>query len=271
MLNTATTAQPQPAAALQTRNLHATLGQGYNQRHVLQGVNLTLARSRWTSIVGPNGAGKSTLLRALAGVLPHQGEVLLHGQPMARMAPRERARALAWLAQSGAAEASADDLTVYDVALLGRLPHQAWLAPPSPADHAAVERALRQTQAWDWQCRPLGALSGGERQRVLLARLLAVEADVLLMDEPLANLDPPHQADWIALVRSLVAQGKTVVSVLHEITLALMADEVVVMQQGRTAHTGPTHNPAAHRALEAVFEHRIAIHPLGQRWVALPQ
>ncbi|MDO9483044.1 MAG: ABC transporter ATP-binding protein, partial [Hydrogenophaga sp.] len=167
MLNTDTRlASP----ALQTLDLHATLGLGHNQRHVLQGVNLSLARNRWTSIVGPNGAGKSTLLRALAGVLPHQGEVLLHGQPLARMAPRERARALAWLAQSGAGEASADDLTVYDVALLGRLPHQAWLAPPSPADHAAVERALRQTQAWDWQCRPLGALSGGERQRVLLAR-----------------------------------------------------------------------------------------------------
>ncbi|WP_370870946.1 ABC transporter ATP-binding protein [Hydrogenophaga sp.] len=259
------------AIALQTLDLHATLGLGHNQRQVLQGVNLALGAGRWTSIVGPNGAGKSTLLRALAGVLPCQGDVLLHGQPMARMAPRERARALAWLAQSGAGEASADDLTVYDVALLGRLPHQAWLAPPSPADHAAVERALRQTQAWDWQCRPLGALSGGERQRVLLARLLAVEADVLLMDEPLANLDPPHQADWIALVRSLVAQGKTVVSVLHEITLALMADEVVVMQQGRIVHAGSAQQAAAHRALEAVFEHRIAIHALGPRWVALPQ
>jgi len=98
-----------------------------------------------------------------------------------------------------------------------------------------------------------------------------VEADVMLMDEPLANLDPPHQADWIALVRSLVAQGKTVVSVLHEITLALMADEVVVMQQGRIVHAGPTHHTAAHQALETVFEHRIAIHALGLRWVALPQ
>ena len=86
---------------------------------------------------------------------------------MASMAPRERARALSWLAQSGAGEATADDLTVYDVALLGRLPHQAWLAPPGPADHAAVERALRQTQAWDWQCRPLGALSGGASDGVL--------------------------------------------------------------------------------------------------------
>lgn len=257
-------------SALQARQLHATLGVGYSQRHVLQGVDLSLKAGCWTSIVGPNGAGKSTLLRALAGVLPCSGEVFLHGAPLASMAPRQRARALAWLAQSGAVEASADDLTVYDVALLGRLPHQAWLSPPGAADHAAVERALRQTGAWDWQCRPLGALSGGERQRVLLARLLAVEATVMLMDEPLANLDAPHQADWIELVRELVGQGRTVVSVLHEISLALMADELVVMQQGRVLHAGPAQNAAAHRAIEAVFDRRIAIHALGERWVALP-
>ena len=93
----------------------------------------------------------------------------------------------------------------------------------------------------------------------------------MLMDEPLANLDPPHQADWIALVRELVAQGRTVVSVLHEITLALMADDVVVMAQGRVVHAGSCADAASHRALEAVFDHRIAIHPLDGRHVALPR
>ncbi len=124
-------------------------------------------------------------------------------------------------------KAAADDLTVLDVAMLGRLPHQAWLRRPvgRPGRGGA---ALRQTQAWDWRERPLGQLSGGERQRVLLARALAVNAAVLLMDEPLANLDPPHQADWLLLVRSLVAQGSTVVSVLHELSMALHADEMVV-------------------------------------------
>ncbi|MBG6074984.1 iron complex transport system ATP-binding protein [Polaromonas sp. CG_9.11] len=234
----------------------------------MHGISLALPRARWTSIVGPNGAGKSTLLRVLAGLLPHSGNVTLLGQPMAAMRGRDRAQQLSWLGQN---ESSADDLTVYDVAMLGRLPHQAWLAPPSAADHAAVERALRATQAWDWCGRPLGQLSGGERQRVLLARALAVEAEVLLMDEPLANLDPPHQADWLLMVRNLVASGKTVVSVLHEISFALQADELVVMDKGCVTHHGACADAATHRALEEVFDQRITVHRLAGQWLALPR
>jgi iron complex transport system ATP-binding protein len=188
------------------------------------------------------------------------GHVALLGRSLAQLGQRERARALSWLGQG---DVGADDLPVYDVAMLGRLPHQPWLAPPSAADRAAVEQALRATQAWDWRERSLGALSGGERQRVLLARALAVEAQVLLMDEPLANLDPPHQADWLALVRALVAQGKTVVSVLHEISIALHADEVVVMDAGRVVHQGASATRQRTARLEQVFDGRIAIHPLG--------
>lgn len=234
---------------------------------VLHGIDVSLAAGRWTSVVGPNGAGKSTLLKALAGLLPHTGDVHLLGRPLVQWRGRERARCLAWLGQG---EQGADDLSVWDVAMLGRLPHQPWLAPPSDADRTAVEQALRATQAWDWRERPLGALSGGERQRVLLARLLAVQAEVMLMDEPLANLDPPHQADWLLLVRELVAQGKTVVSVLHEIGMALHADQMVVMAQGRVCHQGACDDPDTHRAVEQVFDHRVAIHPLGDDWVALP-
>ena len=178
------------ALALQARGIRATLG----AVEVLHGLDLALPAGRWTCIVGPNGAGKSTLLKVLAGLLPHTGEVRLLGTPLAALGGRQRARQLAWLGQN---EGSAEDLSAWDVAMLGRLPHQAWLAAPSAADHAAVEQALRATQAWDWRDRPLGQLSGGERQRVLLARALAVQAQVLLMDEPLANLDPPHQADWL--------------------------------------------------------------------------
>ena len=259
---------PVPAAArepvLQARAIHARLG----RTEILHGIDLSVAAGRWTSIVGPNGAGKSTLLKVLAGLLPYRGEVRLLGQPLARLPARLRAQRMAWLGQG---EIAADDLTAYDVAMLGRLPHQPWLAAPSAADRAAVEQALRATQAWDWRDRALGQLSGGERQRVLLARALAVQAQVLLMDEPLANLDPPHQADWLLLVRELAAGGKTVLSVLHEISLALQADEMLIVAQGRIVHQGACRDAATQRALEQVFEQRIAVHPLAGQWVALPK
>ena len=261
-----TTAAPS-GIALQADGIRASLGSGAGKTAVLHGVSLSLVAGQWTSIVGPNGAGKSTLLKVLAGVLPHTGAVSLLGHPIHGLPHRVRARQLAWLGQN---ETSADDLTVWDVAMLGRLPHQAWLAPPSAADHAAVETALRATQAWDWRCRSLGQLSGGERQRVLLARALAVQAQVLLMDEPLANLDPPHQSDWLAVVQALVARGTTVVSVLHEISMALHADRVVVMAKGQVTYHGASADPATHRALVDVFDQRIAIHTIDGQWVALP-
>ena len=253
--------------ALQAEGVRASLGQTV----VLHGIDLDVPAGRWTAIVGPNGAGKSTLLRVMAGLLPHEGAVRLFGQSLPSMPGRARAQRLAWLGQGGAGEGSADDLLVYDVAMLGRLPHQRWLAAPSPADHAAVERALRSTQAWDWRERPLGQLSGGERQRVLLARALAVEAEVLLMDEPLANLDPPHQADWMHTVRALVADGRTVVSVLHELSMALAADTVAVMAEGRLLHHGEAADASTHRALEHVFDDRVAIHRVADQWIALPR
>ena len=259
--------RPEPAAinlvAISARTVSAKLG----KVEVLHDISLQLPLARWTSIVGPNGAGKSTLLRVLAGLLAHSGEVALLGRTLPTWRAKDRAKQMSWLGQN---EGSTDDLSVYDVAMLGRLPHQPWLAPPSAADHAAVERCLRDTQAWDWRARLLGQLSGGERQRVLVARALAVEAEVLLMDEPLANLDPPHQTDWLLMVRALVASGKTVVSVLHEISFALQADELMVMDQGRITHHGTCVDPATHRALEKVFDHRIAVRQLAGQWVALP-
>lgn len=250
--------------AIDARSIGASLG----HVQVLNGIDLSLPAGQWTSIVGPNGAGKSTLLKVLAGLLPHTGAVALLGQSLDTLPRRRRAQQLAWLGQN---EVAGDDLTVWDVVMLGRLPHQSWLAAPSAGDHLAVEQSLRATQAWEWRARSLGQLSGGQRQRVLLARALAVQAQVLLMDEPLANLDPPHQADWLCMVRALIAEGKTVVSVLHEISFALHADQMVVMANGCVTHQGACADTATHRALEAAFDRRIAVHVLGQQWVALPR
>jgi iron complex transport system ATP-binding protein len=251
-------------AAIETRALGVRLG----RRHILHDVDLRVPQGRWTSVVGPNGAGKSTLLKALAGLLPIEGAVSLFGRSLHGMAGRERARLLAWLGQN---EVPVEDLCGYDVVMLGRLPHQPWLGAPSAEDHAVVQRALHTTQAWGWHERPLAELSGGERQRVLLARALAVQARVLLMDEPLANLDPPHQTDWLHTVRALVARGDTVVSVLHEISIALQADDMVVMAEGRVVWHGACADAATHDVLERVFDHRIRVREIDGTRVALPR
>ena len=254
--------------ALTVQALNVQLG----EREVLRQLSVQIPKGRWTAIVGPNGAGKSTLLRAMAGMRAsnqkQSGDVFLQGRKLADWNGRERAKALAWLGQNQPVSA---DMAVYDVVMLGRLPHQGWLAPASSADQQAVEQALKRTHAWDWRQRSIGQLSGGERQRVLLARALAVQASTLLMDEPLANLDPPHQTDWMLTARSLVQQGMTVVSVLHELSFALLADEIIVMQAGRITHQGACSDPASHAALEAVFEHRIQVRELDGLWLALPR
>jgi iron complex transport system ATP-binding protein len=250
--------------ALQTRQLQVDLG----GRSVLKGLDLQIAAGRWTCVVGPNGAGKSTLLRALAGLLPHSGQVLWQGQALETLSRRDRGLQLSWLGQG---EASTMDLRVWDVAMLGRLPHQGWLGAPTDQDAEMVEAALKATQAWDWRERTLGELSGGERQRVLLARAMAGNAPLMLMDEPLANLDPPHQVDWLEQVHCLIAQGTTVVSVLHEIGMALHADEVIVLDQGLVRHHGACSDPATHAAIESVFNHRIRICALDGQWVVLPR
>ena len=174
---------------------------------------------------------------------------------------------LSWMGQN---ENTTQDVCSYDVVMLGRLPHQSWLAAPNAEDHTVVQQCLQMTQAWDWRHQSLAELSGGERQRVLLARALAVQAQVLLMDEPLANLDPPHQSAWMDTVQAQVASGHTVVSVLHELGIALQSDHMVVMQAGRVLHQGATQDAATHAALEAVFEHRIRIREIDGMWMALP-
>jgi iron complex transport system ATP-binding protein len=250
--------------AISVRDLQVRLG----GVQVLHGLALDLPAGRWTSLVGPNGAGKSSLLKAIAQLLPYEGEVRLLGQLVQSIRRHSRAQQLAWMGQN---EGGHDDLLVYDVALLGRLPHRPWLAPASQADHQAVEQALRATQAWDWRRRPLGQLSAGERQRVLLARALAVQAQVFLLDEPLTNLDPTHQVDCLQLIRQLVAQGKTVFSVLHDLSLALLADDLVVMAQGQLIHHGACRDKASHLALEQVFDHRIQITQSAGHWLCFPR
>lgn len=250
------------SALLRTDALHVQLG----DTPVLHGVSLTLGIG-WTAIVGPNGAGKSTLLRALAGLLaPSAGSVWLDERPLSAWPARERGQRVAWLAQQGEADV---DLTVRDVVALGRLPHLGLFAPLGPRDERIVDAAMQATECSAWQHRRLVQLSGGERQRVLVARVLAVQATALLLDEPTTHLDPPHQVALVALMRRL-GRTQAVVSVLHDLPLALQADRLVVMQAGRIRAQGAHDDPDVHAALIDVFDRAIRIERLGGRSIVVP-
>jgi len=220
----AAAAQPAPGAPiLACRDLAV----GYGTHTVFEHLSLAIAPGCWTAVVGPNGCGKSTLLRALAGLATARaGEISLRGRPLHSWPARERARRVGWLAQTG----SLSDLTVTEVVALGRFAHGGWLGSRSGSDAAAMRRAMQATGSLDWAQRRLSTLSGGERQRVHLARVLAVEASVLLLDEPTTHLDPPHQEDIAPLLRQQAhGCGVCVVSSIHELSLALTADRLIVL------------------------------------------
>lgn len=237
---------------------------------VVVDVDLSLPQGRWIAVVGPNGAGKSTLLRGLCGLhAPRAGRVDLLGRPLSEWPLRERARRLSWLGQ---AEVVGEGLTVQDTVALGRLPHQGslGLSGATPQDQAIVEECLRRTDLASAGTRRVNELSGGERQRVLLARALAVQAPVMLLDEPTTHLDAPHLRLLSRVLRERADQGDTVVAVLHDLNLALAADEIVVMARGRVQARGPTADPTVHAALESAFDGAVRVREVDGRRVAVP-
>ena len=248
---------------LEARNVSVKLG----DTQALRDVSLALSPG-WTAIVGPNGAGKSTLLRVLAGLhAADAGDVLLDGKALAQWAPRARAARVAWLAQQGEVSGT---LTAREIVRLGRLPALGLFAAPTADDEARVDRAMADAECAAWAGRRLQELSGGERQRVLLARALAVGAPLLLLDEPTTHLDPPHQAQLARLLRRQARAGTAVVSVLHDLSLALFADTLVLMADGRVRAEGPSADPALHDALRDIFGGAIRVERLGARFVAIP-
>jgi len=241
-------------------------------RRALDDVSLSLRAGEWTAVVGPNGAGKSTLLSVLAGLRrPEAGSVRLHGTPLHDWSPRRRAQELAWLSQQGEAEG---EISARDAVRIGRLPRHGMFGTITAQDEVAVEAAMAETECSEYADRRLSEISGGERQRALLARALAVQAAVVLLDEPAAHLDAPHQR---ALVRSLRARARTgaaVAVVLHDLTLALAADRLLVMTGGRLRASGPATDACVRSTLVDVFRNAFSIERIGSddapRWVVLP-
>jgi iron complex transport system ATP-binding protein len=204
---------------------------------ILDGVSLALAPGALIGLIGPNGAGKTTLLRALAGLLPaSSGEVRCDGRPLTAYRPEQRARRIAYLAQNGATHWP---LSVEHLVRLGRLPHRRAWRGADPRDDAVVARMLAATDIAALRERRVGTLSGGEKLRALLARALAVEAPFLLVDEPVAALDPYHQLEIMELLRATAGRGTAVAAILHDLTLAArFCDRLVLLGAGRVLAEG---------------------------------
>jgi iron complex transport system ATP-binding protein len=241
---------------LLARDLTVRLG----RRDALSQVTLALEPGRFTVVVGPNGAGKTTLLRSFAGLVAStKGSVTLNGVELAGLRGVDRAKSIAYLAQDGTISWP---LPVRDVVALGRLPHGERPDALPPAGRQAVAEAIAEVGLAGFENRAATELSGGERARMLLARALATRAPVLLVDEPVASLDPRHELIVLQVLRARAAGGALVVAIMHNLTLAArFADEIVLLDRGRLQAHGPpaevftTERLATHFGIAAHISH----------------
>ncbi len=227
-------------------------------RLALDGVSLTVAPGRLVAVAGPNGGGKTTLVRALLGHLPLQaGDALLDGRPVREWKAAAVARGVGVVSQR---EEIVFPLTVRQTVLLGRYPHLGPLSAEGPADHAAVAAALRRCDV-EWLAeRRVDALSGGEWQRVRVARALAQEPRVLVLDEPTASLDVRHEMELFELIRALVDDGIAGLVITHQLNLAArFADRVVLLAGGRVMADGSPDDVFRPDVLARVFEWPLAV------------
>jgi iron complex transport system ATP-binding protein len=238
----------------------------YDHRIAVTNVSLTLNAAEITAIIGPNGAGKSTLLRALNGqIKPASGVILLDGQPLERLNRRSISRRVAVVAQEAELRFP---VTVLEFVLGGRF---AWATNAgwgweTERDLQVAEAVLQETELTDLSGRLMNELSGGERQRALMARALATEAPILLLDEPTANLDLSHQATLLSLVRNRCDRDQSAALVVtHDINLASQfADNILLMKEGRTFTAGTPEEVLKPQILEEVFEVKVLVdaHPV---------
>ncbi|MDJ1138151.1 ABC transporter ATP-binding protein [Streptomyces iconiensis] len=227
-----------PSTSSTSRLAARGLTLAYEDRTVVEELDLAVPDGEITVVVGPNACGKSTMLRALGRLLkPRGGSVLLDGEELSRIPTRTIARSIGLLPQSPVAP---EAITVADLVSRGRQPHQRWWQQWSEEDERAVTDAMERTDVTALGDRPVDELSGGQRQRVWIAMALAQETDLLLLDEPTTYLDIAHQVEVLDLVRQLnVDRGRTVVMVLHDLNQAARyADHLVAMKEGRLVARG---------------------------------
>jgi cobalamin transport system ATP-binding protein len=208
----------------------------FDRTDAVRGVSLEVGADEWVMLIGPNGAGKTSILRALCGLLPFEGEARLDGRDVRTLGRRALSRRIAFVPQN---PVTPSELTVAEYVLLGRTPHLGYLGVEGRRDRQAVARALERLDLLPFAERGLGSLSGGELQRAVLARALAQEALALLLDEPTASLDLGRQQQVLELVDSLRGDGLTVLSTMHDLTLAgQYSDRLVLLDRGAVVAEG---------------------------------
>ena len=231
---------------------------GYPDRPVLVEISLAVEAGECLAVIGANGSGKSTLLKCLARLLkPTSGEIRIEGENAWQQSPRWASQRIAFAHHDESAEWPA---TVEDAVALGRSPHRGWVFPFTKADRSIVNRVLERTGLLSLRTRPTDQLSDGERQRVTIARALAQEPRVLLLDEPTANLDLKYQLDILSLVRGLAKEGMAVVAAIHDLTLAARwADRITVLREGKMLAVGPMREVLTSETIAAAYGVRATV------------
>jgi len=234
---------------------------GYGGHAVLRDIHFELPPGRILAVIGPNGSGKTTLVRALSGTLPQvDGALSLNGTDLLAASQNDRARLLAVVPQSTHIPSA---FRVEEVVMLGRTPYLSWMGRQGSSDESAVENAMRVADVLRFKERLCGTLSAGERQRVILARALAQDTPVLLMDEPTSHLDLCYQVEFLELVSRLAREnGKAVLAALHDLNLASrFGQEVLALKDGKTLAFGKTDDILRADIIEKIYGLRVEVFP----------
>ncbi|MBN1545115.1 MAG: heme ABC transporter ATP-binding protein, partial [Syntrophaceae bacterium] len=248
---------------LQANNLSFS----YNGNRVLTDIRFDVERGDFLGLIGPNGSGKTTLLKLIDGILlPQGGTIHLHGKPLGKMTRNDLAKIIAVVPQ---APPMIFPFTVREVILMGRTPHLGRWRFEGARDLSAMENAMAETDTMALADRPMDRLSGGEFHRVLIARALAQEPQILLLDEPTAYLDIRHQVDFFNLLQSLnKEQGLTVIAVTHDINLAsFYCNRIVLLNDGEIQAIGHPDAVVTEANIQAVYETPVIVdrHPMNGR------